>query len=264
MKRYSSYICCILESLQEKGVTVKSLSFYLLTLSAFNHEKQKPMLLSAHEAELENAVDLRDIFKLLTTQYASFLNYGIFQMIADKYQIENGENRQVELNYPDHLETYVKKLKASEFVKINPLLEKTISASKKLVLKIDIELTSELSKVLKLKSAIAKILGIKSSALKLLDIKKGCVTTIFLLPTPVAEFIFNTHTVFSMELREEFHALRVVWLECNGFRFDFRFNFQQQEYFDDDSTMRSLRYLHLIYTVSIPCLPPPPPKVPMS
>ena len=79
-----------------------------------------------------------------------------------------------------------------------------------------IEQTSTLAK-----SSMAKILGINSAALSLRDIKEGCVVATFLLPTPVAEIIFNKCTEFTKEQVKQFKALSVLWLKCNGFLFDF-------------------------------------------
>lgn len=88
----------IRETLQANGVTPKDLCANLMNFSAFNHggTEQKRMLLSTHEAELEKAVDLYDVFNLISKVYASFLNYDVFQFIVDAYQIDHGQE---ELKY---------------------------------------------------------------------------------------------------------------------------------------------------------------------
>ena len=129
MRKYSDYINSIRESLQEQGVGAKDLTFYLLTLSAFNHSEQKEMLLLTHEAELNRADDLIDVLKVIMREYASFMNYEIFQYIVDKYKLDNGEEA---FKYPEHLEAYVNRLKIAEFAEINPLLKESTDASKKL------------------------------------------------------------------------------------------------------------------------------------
>ena len=104
--------------MQDKGVHAKDLVFYLLTLSAFNHSEQKKVLLLSHEAELEKADDLIDVFKIIMREYASFMNYEIFQCIVKKYNLDNGKEV---FKYPEHLEAYVNRLKIIEFANNNPL-----------------------------------------------------------------------------------------------------------------------------------------------
>lgn len=227
IRLYSSYVSCIRQSLKANGVCAKDLCAELLTISAFNHTEQNRMLLSAHKAELEKAVDLNDVFSVLVTEYASFLNYDVFECILEKYQdIRAGQEV---LNYPEYLNAYVMKHKISEFIRINPLLKDFNSASKEFVLKMDILSTSRLAKVINLKNTIAKILGVNSASLQILDIKEGCVLVTFLIPTPVAQLVFNECTLLSSEQEKQFQASHVLWLECNGCRFDFASNTNQSE-----------------------------------
>ena len=215
---YSSYVSCIRESVKAKGVCASDLSSDLLTISAFNHTKKQRMLLSAHETELEDAADVNKIFNILAKEYASFVNYGIFRVIANKYEVDHSQE---ELKYPDHLKDYLERHKVSEFIEINPLLKKYTATSTKLTLKIDIESTARLAKLERLKAVFAKIIGVKSAAMQLLDIKSGCVIVAYLIPTPVAELIFNKYTIFTEEQEVQMQNLSVLWLECNDCRFDF-------------------------------------------
>lgn len=210
IKRYSCYVSCVRESLRTNGISANVLCSDLLTVSAFSNTEQKRTLLSTHKTELEKAVDLYAVFNLLVTEYASFLNCDIFEYILDKYQLRTGQE---ELNYPEYLDAYIRKLKISEFIKINPLLKKFTATSKELVLKIDIEATSRLSKILHLKNTIASILGVNNAALQLVDIKEGCVLVSFLIPTAVAEVTFNEHTVFTQEQTELLQTAQVSWLK---------------------------------------------------
>ena len=216
ISHYSSYVNLIRESLKATGITVSDFSSDLLSVSAFNHSKQNRILLSAHITDLKKADSLNAIFDILVTEYASFLNYKIFEHIAKTYQLNNGQD---EFKYPEHLETYIKKHKISEFIKINPLIEKLTSNSTEMILKFDIESTCRLAKLKKLKSSVAKILGLSPSAIQLYDIKDGCVVATFLIPTPVAELVFNADTVLTEEQEKELQALQVLWLKCNGFAF---------------------------------------------
>ena len=217
--RYSSYVKQIRIALQDNGVTVKDLSETLMDFAAFNVGEEKLVSLSTHVAELEKAVDLHDVFKLIRMEYASFLNYDIFQYIVNAYKI-NCE--QEELKYPQHLRDYAEKLKLSEFFEINPQLKEVSAFSSEVIVKIDIESTSRLSRITDLQSAIANILGMKScAALQLRDISAGCVVVTFVIPTHIAEIVFNKHACFTDKQVQMFQAESVLWLECNGCTFSF-------------------------------------------
>ena len=69
---------------------------------------------------------------------------------------------------------------------------------------------------MKLKRAIAKILNINSVAFKLCDIKDGCVQATFLIPTTVAEIVFNELNFLSKEQVKQLQDLAVLRLECNN------------------------------------------------
>ena len=211
------YVKRIRETLQDKGVTAKDLSANLLNISAFNHDKteQQLMLMSAHKAELEKAVDLYDVFKLVSTVYASFLNYDIFQFIVNIYQIDHGQE---ELKYPQHLRTYINKHKLSEC--LHGFRDIT-DGSSKLILKIDIEATSRLSKIIDIQSAIASILGMNFETLQLLNISDGCVVVTFLIPTHIAEIVFNKVTAFTGKQVQMFQAQSILTLECNSYTYSF-------------------------------------------
>lgn len=209
MTKYSVYVRYIRQSLKDNRVSVEDLRSDLLTMPAINHAEQELALLSAHKAELKKATSLNDIFDLLTTEYASFLNYDIFQFIVDTNQIDHGQE---ELKYPEQLKAYLEKCTVSDFNDINPPQE-----SKELVLKFNIKLSTKLNKFTDLKPAIAEILGINPTTLQLRDIKDGCVVVTFLILTPVADIVFNKHRVLTKEQEEQFQALSVLWLTCNGY-----------------------------------------------
>ena len=190
----------------------------LMNLTAFNHTRKKRSLLSSHRTELHNATELNGIFDLIAIEYSSFLNYDVFRWIVDRHHLDNGQE---EFQYPQHLKAYLNSHKISEFVEINPLLKGFSDASKEMVLKVDIKLTSELAKLERLRAVVAKILRLKPAALRLLDVEEGCVVVTFLISSPVAEIIFSKHSVLTVEQVEEFRALNVLWLECNDRTFSF-------------------------------------------
>ena len=220
IKQYGSYVTSIRRALKTKGVCAKDLSSDLQTVSAFNHAKQKRLLLSAHETELKRSEDLNDVFNLLAKEYASFLNYGIFEYIIETYDIDKDNEK---LKYPEKLKAYIKRHKISEFVKINPLLESFVDTSEQLslILKVDIDATCRLAKIKDIETELADILELKPVALRIYDVKDGCVVVKFLIPRPVAEVIFNRDTVFTEDQTQQFQALRAKWLECNGFKYIF-------------------------------------------
>ena len=216
--QYSIYVSSIRECLQEKGVRPVDLCSDLMNLTAFNHTRKKRSLFSSHRTELHNATELNGIFDLIAIEYSSFLNYDVFQWIVDRHHLDNGQE---EFQYPQHLKAYLNSHKISQFVEINPLLKDFSDASKEMVLKVDIESTSELAKLERLRAAVAKILRLKPAALRLLDVEEGCVVVTFLIPSPVAEIIFSKHSVLTVEQVEEFRAWKVIWLECNDRTFSF-------------------------------------------
>jgi hypothetical protein len=214
---YTIYVNCIRRSLKEKGVDPKDLCCDLMNFPAFNRSDQSLSLVSAHEAELEKAGDINKIFSILSREYASFLNYHIFDFILTQYQVDMGQD---ELKYPEHLTAYLKRHYVLEFVNINPLLKK-YSASKELFLKIDLASTSKLAKVIELRDAIAEILEVRSAAMRLLDIKDGCVVATFLIPTPVAKRVFNKYPFLTKEQQKALSELPILHIECNDYFFDF-------------------------------------------
>ena len=223
--RYASYVMCICLSLQNKGVTVKNLRTYLLSLDAFqsSHYNTNLKLLSDKEDKLEKADDIEDIFCILVRECASFLNYGIFQSIIEEYDIDTSQKK---LAYPEHLKAYVDKHKLSEFYEINPEL-KSFTDDSKLVLLLNIEVVCTLGTLKERIEAIAKVLKIKPSALRLLSIEEGCVIVVLFLPVSIARVIFRDDLIFSSEQEDEFRALSVKWMQCNGY--EYKFEDREQE-----------------------------------
>ena len=223
--QYSSYINCIRTSLEKKGVTVKNLSFYLLTLPAFDctcdidDEDEDFKLMSQRKEEVEGAGDITDIIKIINSEYASFLEYDIFQGIVEEYKLDQNLEP---LQYPEHLKAYIQMHKLSEFVERNPALEK-YSSAKELILKFDIKLSAcKLATLLDLKNSIASILGLKPSALRLLTVREGCLVVKFLIPEFIAKKIFTEDKRFTLKEAQDFQHLSLLWLKCGNFEFPFR------------------------------------------
>ena len=216
--QYASYIRCIRVSLGEKGVTVKELSSYLLSLPAFNCDVQNEdyKLMSQKRNDLEGANDIIDIFNIIARDHASFLEYDIFQGIVREHKLDRSQEP---LQYPDHLKAYIQKHTIAEFMELYPAL-KRYNGEKELTLKFELKLLDrKIATLLDLKNAIAAILGVQSSALRLLSAREGCLVLQFLIP----EFI--TSRIFAEKLTSKqvknFQELSVIWLKCAGCEFTF-------------------------------------------
>ena len=157
--KYSSYVSYIRQALKKKGVTIEDLCSDLMTISA------PDINVVLH---MKKATTINDVFDILVTEYASFLNYNIFQFILEKYDINHGEEV---LKYPEHVKAYLMTHKVSEFFSSNTPQKKfdPESLTKKLVLQIDIILTSRFSPIEDLKTSIAKILGLNPTSLQFYD-----------------------------------------------------------------------------------------------
>lgn len=212
IKRYASYVDCIRESVINKGITARDLCAYLLTLSAFSHHEKQGMLLSSSKLQLEKAVGVNDIFILLISEYASFLNNGIFQTLLENYNIDEGQE---ELRYPEHLKAYVEKHKIFEFIEIKSILSKITTAnSQKMVLVFNIQQTCRLAKLFELENDIADVLGITPLVLRLLDVEKGCVVVTVLIPAHVAHIIFTGNKFSETFSPDQIQRFRTLKLEC--------------------------------------------------
>ena len=216
INKYAKYVDCLRARIEEKGVTPKALRTFLLCLSASSSEAELA-LISDKKKELEKAETIADIFSFLTTECASFLNYEVFQDIIENYDVSVDHEK---LKYPDNLLAFAEKHKISEIAAIIPRLPVPNDASE-LIVKLNVENTCKLAKVFDLKSSIAKILDVFPSALIIFDIKDGCVVVKFYIPAFVAGTIFTPNTVFTPQQEDVFRSASVLWLECNGHKFQF-------------------------------------------
>ena len=223
MHHYACYVSHLCECVKRKGVDVHELCTFLLRLFAFapsdKYHQQDKMLLSRMKVELKEAKTINDIFDLVGEECASFLNYSIYQSILEKYC---GDIDCEEFKYPDKLQAYIDQHSIKEFFDVNPQLEEFTKSSKKLKFKIDIESTSRVARIVNLKSAIAKVLRLKPSALRLYSVEEGCVIATFLIPVHVADAIFSSDVVITMEERKKLQDLSVIWMKCGDYECDMR------------------------------------------
>ena len=191
---------------------------FLMGLSAFSHSEQQYTLLC--DSKLDEAIEINDIFALLLKNYASFLNYKIFKVLQEEYVVNEGQQ---ELRYPELLKAYLDKLKISEFLEVKPSLAKPNIATQKITLKLDIKLTSRLSRLENLQNGIAQILEINPAGLQILDIEPGSVIVAILVQNSIANIIFTRekNEVFTQEQIEAFRSLNILWLRYNDYEWNF-------------------------------------------
>ena len=101
-------MCTIVE---KKGVDAKQLSSFLLALpaSTSTSDDQRFKRLSDLKDDLQNVQTVPDIFFILNSKYASFLDYEIFEDMLENYGCNDETNEK--LKYPMHLKAYLQKHK---------------------------------------------------------------------------------------------------------------------------------------------------------
>jgi hypothetical protein len=216
---YGSYADYIRTSIIKQGVTAKQLIAVLMGYTCFSHSKQEEVRILFSRKIIE-AVEVNDIVIELHREYASFLNYEIFQTLQEKYVIDNGEEV---LRYPERLKAYIEKLNIAEFIEVRPALRRKTKQSKKIALKMDIAATSKLSGLRDLRYKLAEILGIHLVELQLHDVEEGCVIVTFLILNTAVDSIFtgNKHEIFTQKQVVNFQALKIMWLRCGLYTWHF-------------------------------------------
>ena len=218
--QYATYILYIRKSFDHRSVD--DLRSYIMSLEAFqsgSNFNTECKLLSGEKDKLEKASTICQIFDVLNS-CTSYINCDIYQRMVDDYDIDHGQSEV--LKYPEYLRAYFKKHKISEFIKINPKLEKCMDKTKELILKFNVERTSRLAKVIELKKEIARVLELLPSTIELYDIVDGCVLVTFHLPILVADLVFpKGKNSLSPKQKEELRSLSILWLECNENRYSF-------------------------------------------
>ena len=219
--QYASYVSYIYEYIKDK-VSVESLRIFILDLPALSSDETKDRqqfsLLPYPEVKsrLEEAKSIHDIFILLQTECASFLNYDVFHLIQCHFKVTDSKSEA--MKYPEYLDAYINKHKLSELVRVIPNFNYLSGDSEKLRIKFDIPITSKVAKVVNLKKKVAKILHLNQSALHLIGIEEGCVVVTFLIPSHVADYVLEKLTPIQ---KNEIEAIAIVWLKCRHHYFSF-------------------------------------------
>lgn len=190
------------------------------------------------KAELKTAEEVTHIFFILSSKYASFLDYNIFDAILKRF----GENEQHDdLNYPAYLKSFFENHTIQEFIKSNPKLinpklkEELDKQSEKITIKFNVRRTQSLSTLNEVKEEVAKILGVKPEAVRLVDVRKGCVLVTLLIHTSIANAIFTHEMEFTEDQKDRFRAASVLWLKYKGHKFDFGKPNNQDQVYKSDS-----------------------------
>ncbi len=184
----------------------------------FDYDNNTCKLFADNTEKLLKAKEVDDIFILLNTEYASFLNYDIFMLIIERYNLNEGQE---EFDYPGHLQEYINTHNISDFVESNPSLVKHTDVSKEVTLLFDIQPTYTLAKVKDLLHVIADRMNLRPCAIRIVSIGEGSVAVTLLIPASVADAIFISDDIFTASEKETLLQSEVLWLKCNGYTYYF-------------------------------------------
>lgn len=199
--KYASYVDSLRAAIEKKKISVDNFRSYLLSMPASSDEKLT--LFSDVKSELKKRTTITDIFDFLKTEYASFLDYEIFDDICTHYKVK------VTLKYGILLKQYAEKHKITELANRFPQLNKT-GCKETIAMKFDIEKTCRLAQVKDLQKHVANALGVCPSALHIYNIQDGCVIITFVISASVAEAAFT----FDKALQKaKFRAVSALWLK---------------------------------------------------
>lgn len=169
------------DRVEQTGVSPHKLRLHLINLPTFTSDNEEVCRLFAHARdELKKADTINGIFCVLSEECASFLNCDIFLSLMSHFNIAIDCEK---LDYFTHLQEYIQKHTISEFLQINPKLQEHTKGTEKFKIKLDINITSKLDKLLDLQDRIAAILDVDPAALRLLSIEDGCLVVTFLIST---------------------------------------------------------------------------------
>lgn len=215
---FDDYLDCIQQSFIAKNKKLDRLKTYLKNFP-YRSEDWKLMIFPVKKEVLKQAANVYQVFMILSG-FTSFLNYHIFEKVVSQFNLDDGQE---ELKYPGKLRKFIEMHKISEFIEVHPVLNRYIDDTKKLVLILDISLTSMFSKLVDIGRSVAHLMELDESALLIHNIREQCVVVTFLIPNFAANRIFTGQRcyIFSIDQQEKFRHLSVQQLHCNGYVFDF-------------------------------------------
>ena len=221
MKKYSQYVTKVRKLLAAKEVPIKKVHQSLLTLPTYSScGKIGPQCLPEEViAKLNLAETIDEIINILCTDWASYINYDIFELLLDECCPDVSRE---DLDYRSQLRSYIDMHNVAEYVAINPELEKFTNESSILTVKLDLQHETKISKVVDTKYCISHMLDIAPSALRIIGIREGCVELIIEIPAHAANTLFHHNATFSQQQQQQLKNLSIMWLKCNGKKFHFR------------------------------------------
>lgn len=203
---YASYRSRICSLVIRKGVSVSEFVYFLRGLPDFVE--------NGHKLDsLPTEAGMYDVFRIIDDDFASYLHYEMFQCILDEYGTDLERNSDKLSKYPEHLRVYIHQLDIKHFLMMNPKLP-ILSCSEKIFLKIDLDLTTKITRIKELTTRLTTILGLglRPSELKLIDAKIGCLILVFCIPAVKADAIADKTTTAAQI--EGLRGLSVHWLKC--------------------------------------------------
>lgn len=219
--QFHSYVECIIRTLAADFKEPHDLREYLLTLDAFSHSEEHGIsLVYSSVSKFQTAKHVKDVVQVLVLEYCSFLNCDIFEMIVKHYGSDTGQN---EMKYPNLLKAFVDRHSIGDLIQVKPLIGTDVDIlMRKIMLKVNIDLSCKLSTLVEMRRQLARILGITPAGLRLIAVEGDCIITFQVLGS-LAGQIFNGDkaSILTQEKMWKLQGLLIQWLKCGGYEWDF-------------------------------------------
>lgn len=214
--QYASFVSSVCSSLIKTQISAEILSSFLLSLPAFKSDERGRecglVLLSGIRAQLESAVTIYQVIDTLSVEHASYLNCEIYQSIVGEFGTRKDHDKMN--HYFEHLQDYIDRHKLLEYLELHPSRKGT-DPSNKLFLRLNFDMTMRISELLEWRVSFAAVLGLWETTLRMYGVEEGSnsesVVVIFLIPTIIAEEVFNDLKLTAQQIAE-FRALSVQWM----------------------------------------------------
>ena len=187
--RFCELIFHAIQSLTTNGFSIVSLRITLANLGTYTSVRNQAALLRDQMERLRRAQTIEEIFNILSDYY-SFLNYGLVEMIIRQFGTPDDRER---------LNTYIRHFRQfctrRTFQCPPNIFGRTVESGRS-VLVVKVEQTwdpqegGNLDQVLRLRNTLADILGVLPETLYLWRIDRGCVELLSQVPGFVEEDVF--------------------------------------------------------------------------
>lgn len=214
--KYATLTSSLRRSLRERKISPKELVDCLMDVHGYqpiskstNDSEKNVQLLENRYNEMEQAVDIAGVFKILS-DYCSFLNYGIIAFITKN--VGSDSDKQNLAAYESDLEAYCR-----HHVFECPYFSRKSCKFPDLVLKVDDKALSgyTLSALRSFTTKIARVLKVTKHCLMVHGIKEGCLEITFQIPPHIKDVVFP----LSNEQLKELRQLGVRTGVCGGTQF---------------------------------------------